>query len=600
MRSIRITLLRGILACAGLVAVAFAAVVAPPAAAHEPGIPWQRSDAVAFTQARAQHRFVILYLEAVWCHWCHVMDEKTYADPAVRAQIAAHFVPLRIDQDLRPDLSNRYKDYGWPATIVFAPDGSEIVKRRGFIAPDRFVRLLAAIVKDPSPENAAEVDTSAPTATSELDGGTRDALLDRHRDTFDAKLGGPMTEQKYLDRDSVEYALAHAAADVAEKTMATKTLDEARALFDPVWGGVYQYSASRDWWHPHFEKLASVEADNLRIYALAWATFGRDEDRAAALQIRRYLDGFLRAPEGAFYASQDADLHPGEHASDYFALDDAARRRLGIPRVDRHLYSLQNGLLIEALSNWAEFAGDTDALAEARQAAEWIVVHRSLPGGGFRHDASDAAGPYLGDTLAMGRAFLALYRATAERAWLARANAALEFISTRFRTPSGFASAQKSGPIAATVQTAENISLARFANLASRYTGKEAQREVARRAFAYVAQPRIALDAITEPGVLLAADEAARDPLHLTVVGAKSDASAKALFASLQRLPGAYKRIEWWDRAGDALPNPDVAYPATKRAAAFVCTENRCSLPIFRPDDVARFVVDSAGASASR
>jgi uncharacterized protein len=597
MRSKRTSMLRrssALLAC-----LVFAGAWTAAAASREPAIPWLRSDTAAFAQARAQQRFVILYLEAVWCHWCHVMDEKTYADPAVREQIAAHYVPLRIDQDLRPDLSNRYKDYGWPATIVFAPDGSEIVKRQGFMAPERFLRLLVAIEKDPSPESAAEVDTATPPPASGLEAGTRAELLRRHKSTFDAKLGGLATEQKYLDRDTVEFALANARADGDEKTIALKTLDEARALFDPIWGGVYQYSTFSDWWHPHFEKLATLQAEYLRIYALAWATFAREQDRSAAVLVRRYLDAFLLAPQGAFYASQDADLRPGQHAGTYFALDDAARRRQGIPRVDRHLYSLQNGQLIEALATWAEFGGDGDALAEARRAAEWIVANRSLPGGGFRHDERDAAGPYLGDTLAMGRAFLALYRATADRIWLARADAALDFIAAHFGNARGFASASHSGPITATAQTAENISLARFANLLSRYSGKDSQREIARSALAYVAQSHVALDAITEPGVLLAADEAARDPLHLTIVGPKTDPAAKALFASLQRLPATYKRIEWSDMAEGALPNADVAYPATKHAAAFVCTENRCSLPIFHPEDVARFVAESATAAGS-
>src|SRR5258708_25997663 len=91
------------------------------------------------------------------------MDEKTYGDTGVRAEIAAHYVPLRIDQDLRPDLSNRYKDYGWPATIIFAADGSEIVKRQGFVEPERFLRLLRAVVADPSPEKD-DASTPAPTA----------------------------------------------------------------------------------------------------------------------------------------------------------------------------------------------------------------------------------------------------------------------------------------------------------------------------------------------------------------------------------------------------------------------------------------------------
>ncbi|MEZ4574985.1 MAG: hypothetical protein R2857_08735 [Vampirovibrionales bacterium] len=27
---------------------------------------------------------------------------------------------LKVDQDARPDLANRYQDYGWPALIIFA------------------------------------------------------------------------------------------------------------------------------------------------------------------------------------------------------------------------------------------------------------------------------------------------------------------------------------------------------------------------------------------------------------------------------------------------------------------------------------------------
>jgi uncharacterized protein YyaL (SSP411 family) len=199
----------------------------------------------------------------------------------------------------------------------------------------------------------------------------------------------------------------------------------------------------------------------------------------------------------------------------------------------------------------------------------------------------------------MGRAFLALYRATADRVWLTRSGAALDFIAAHFKTAQGFAGAKSSGPIAATVPTDENISLARFANLLSRYTGEAKHKDVATTALAYVAQPRIALATITEPGVLLADDEAAGDPLHLTVIGARSDADAKALFASVQRLSGAYKRVEWWDKSQGPLPNADVNYPTPKRAAAFVCTENRCSLPIYKPEEIAGFVADSAKASTA-
>jgi uncharacterized protein YyaL (SSP411 family) len=557
------------------------------------GIVWLRSDTDAFAQARAQHRFVLLYLEAVWCHWCHVMDEQTYGDAGVRAEIAAHYVPLRIDQDLRPDLSDRYKDYGWPATVVFAADGSEIVKRQGFIESPRFLKLLKAIEADPSPESAESAD-SAPSEprASALDAAARAELVKRHRGTYDDKLGGLALGQKFLDRDSVEYAIAQALDGTEEEAaMARKTLDAARALFDPTWGGVYQYSTQGDWQHPHYEKLATIQAQYLRIYALAAAAFGRDVDQQAVREIRRYLDAFLKSPDGVFYVSQDADLKPGEHSSEYFAQNDAKRRAQGVPRVDQHVYSLQNGQIIEALATAAEFGGDASALAEAKKAADWVLTNRGLPGGGFHHDAKDAAGPYLGDTLAMGRAFLALYRATADRAWLARAAASADFIAANFaRAQGGYVSAKSSGPIAAMAQIDENISLARFANLLARYTGKSEHRALAESAMRYLADPKVALAEVTEPGILLADDELHSDPLHLTVKAAKADPAAVPLFAAVQHLPQWYKRVEWWDKAEGDLPNADVSYPSPKRAAAFVCTENRCSLPIYSADEIGAFL----------
>jgi uncharacterized protein YyaL (SSP411 family) len=131
-----------LLACA-----AAHAATTPPAGA----ISWHGWSDDVFAQAQAQKSFVLLDLEAVWCHWCHVMDETTYQDPRVAELIAQKYIAVRVDQDADPALAARYQDYGWPATIVLGADGAEIVKRRGYLAPEAMASLLAAIIKDPSP-----------------------------------------------------------------------------------------------------------------------------------------------------------------------------------------------------------------------------------------------------------------------------------------------------------------------------------------------------------------------------------------------------------------------------------------------------------------
>jgi len=567
-------------------------------AASATGSVWLRSEQQAFAQAREQERFVLLYLEAVWCHWCHVMDHQTYANDEVRGVLAGHYVPLRIDQDARPDLANRYRDYGWPATIVFASDGSEIVKRRGYVPPMAMARLLRAIVDDPSPEQLAGPEP-APAHTATLDEATRTTLRKRHADTYDTRLGGLDTGQKYLERDSVEYALVLAAdGDEREAARARQTLDAAQALLDPAWGGVYQYSTQGDWQHPHFEKLATLQGEYLRSYSLAYAQSGEARDRAGADAIRRYIDAFLRAPDGGYYASQDADLTPGVHSAGYYALDDAGRRAQGMPRIDRHRYARETGSIAEGLGAYFEATGERAALDAAEAAIDWARRERSFPGGGFRHDDDAAAAPYLSDTLAMARALLQSYRNGAGVDRLEAAARALEFIDATFRSDRGYVSGVPGrSPIAPVAQIDENISLGRFANLLSHYTGKPAHRTIAERALAWLARPEVALSRLTEAGILLLDRELAGAPLHLTVVGSRSDPRAAALHAAMLRVGAGYKRVEWWDRALGPLPNPDVQYPPLKRAAAFVCTDRRCSVPLYEPDAIPSFLAESREAA---
>lgn len=561
------------------------------AAAKDSPIPWRDWSDELFAEAQREQRFVLLDLEAVWCHWCHVMDAKTYRDPRVVKLIRERFIAVKVDQDSRPDLSRRYQDYGWPATIFFAADGTEIVKRAGYIAPDNMARLLQAIIDDPSPEEPKARELSF-AASPLLSDDLRATLVKRHVDSYDPKYGGLKLAQKFLDRDSVEYGMLQARRGDAQNTkIARHTLDAATALIDPAWGGVYQYSTGGKWDYPHFEKIMNSQASYLRIYALAYAQWREPRYLQAALDIRRYLRDFLTSPEGAFYTSQDADLVQGQHSHDFFALDNAQRRARGIPRVDKNRYARENGWAIEALATLYAASGDRAHLDAALRAANWIIEHRSLPGGGFRHGAQDPAGPYLGDNLAMGRAFLALYGATGDRTWLQRTEQALQFIDARFRHQSGGKDAAGYATAASTPQTVikpqpqidENIALARYAVLVQHYTGNPAYRAIAERVMRYLATPAIATSRLTEAGILLVDHELANDPTHITIVGHKDDPAAQALFREAIRYEGAYKRVEWWDKREGKLPNPDVQYPTLKRAAAFVCSNQRCSLPVFTP-----------------
>ncbi len=573
-----------------LFAIAAAAATVAHAQTTQP-IQWHSWSNDVFAQARREHKFVLLDLEAVWCHWCHVMDETTYRDPNVRRLMAEKYIAVKVDQDSRPDLANRYEDYGWPATVVFGPDGKEIVKRRGYLEPAEMASMLQAIIADPTPGPSVQptVELHPPVAGG-LSGEQRKELDSRIRKLYDPKAGGWGRGYKFIDADVIEYCLLQARhGDAQAEQMARQTLTAGLGLIDPAWGGVYQYSTDADWVHPHFEKIMSYQADDLRTFSRAFLQLHDASYLHAADAIHRFLENFLTSPSGAFYTSMDADRVPGEHGAEYFSLDDAGRRELGLPRIDTHIYSRENGWAIEALAEFYAVTGDPEALAEAEVAAKWIMANRSLDGGGFRHDQSDAAGPFLGDTLAMGRAFLSLYEVTAQRQWLSAADSAGDFIEKDF-SPSGNSAGLATSHggegdgMAATPQIDENIAAARFERLLFAYTGKKAHQKAAETAMRYLAAPETpASRNWLVGGILLADREMSSVPLHITVVGSKHDPDAQDLFEAAIQTPISYLRLEWFDPRDGPLMNSDVDYPPLPAAAAFLCTGNACSSPMRDP-----------------
>ena len=309
---------------------------------------------------------------------------------------------------------------------------------------------------------------------------------------------------------------AAAAPGTATRTRAAwrrrRSAKQARHLIDPVWGGAYQYSDGGVWENPHFEKIASVQADNLRAFALGYAQTKDPAHLAAARDVLRYLRTFWRSPEGAFYVSQDADLVPGRHGAAYFALGDGERRKQGLPRIDTKLYTRENAWIVRGLVAYFEATLDRTALADAEAAARFLLAERALPGGGFRHDAQDPGGPYLGDNVAAARAFLDLHRATGDASWLERARETAAFVDRTFRAPglAGFVTARPSHAFdRVRPQRDENVAAARLGAALAAAGGGDAGLDLARHALRYLSSPEVARRFATA-SVLLADEDVAR------------------------------------------------------------------------------------------
>jgi uncharacterized protein len=400
------------------------------AAANEQLFTWAPWSKETFARARAQHRFILLHGAAVWCHWCHVMEAITYRDPAVGQVLRDRFIAIRVDIDARPDLAERYGDWGWPATILYSPDATEVGKFRGYLPPAELLEALenvSTLKLDPQETaNAEPGAASAPVAALPWLSQRAERDLDAY---YDEKHGGWGMRQKAPLGANAELELVRGAAGEPEAlARALFTLKQQAALIDPVWGGIYQYSVGGDWHEPHFEKLMPYQAANLEAYARAFQISKQPEFKANAEAIANYVARFLTSPEGTFYVSQDADIGAhDEHAKFvdghvYYASNASARLALGTPDIDQHVYAADNGLMIAALCTLHEATQDPRALAAARRSADALITSHLDVAGGVLHDAkSSDKVHFLADAAALGRAWVRLYAVTKEARYLAAA-----------------------------------------------------------------------------------------------------------------------------------------------------------------------------------
>lgn len=526
----------------------------------EPGDGFGPWDDDLFARANAEDRLVLLSIGTSWCHWCHVMDETTWRDPVVRDVVAEGFVAVRVDAESRPDLAARYEDYGWPATIVLGADGSDLVRFRGYVPPERMADVLAAVRADPTP--GPSVDVAPPPSAGGMDDALRAELHARVYEGWDDVEGGWGRATKSLDPGLFAWAVrAPSPWPERARRLVGSTVTH---LVDPVWGGGYQYSDAGVWHNPHFEKIAWVQAADLMAFSYAEARWGDEQAAKGGRDIVRYLDGFLRLPDGAFATSQDADLVPGHHAAEYFGLDDAQRRERGVPSVDVSCWPRENGLIIEALAWRAMWLGDAASLERARTAWEAVTARYPRTGRGYER----AGGPFLGDVSAMGRAAWALWQATGDDRFLGETLAHASTLK-QWESAAGYVSTATPGPLAAVVPFDENVELARWARDLAAVDGRgwtEVSSAALRGASDRARAPRLHVG-----GLLLADVEASRGPVDVRVVGPNSTSLWRAALA----VPTTDRVVRWWDGRGDA-PSWAVDLPPVHDASAFLCADGSC------------------------
>lgn len=543
-------------------------------------IQWRPFSSEVFQQAEQEDKYVLLNLEANWCHWCHVMHDSTYSNPKVQNYLSEHYITVSADQDAYPELANRYREYGWPATIVLNAAGEDIVKRAGYISPDAFLRLLKAIVADPSPEleetSLALLHTGKPAA------GLEKELLTNFRSSLDYDRGGFDQSQKFVEYASFEFALENT-NDPDLSQWVQRSMDGARQLSDPVWGGIYQYSTHGDWKHLHFEKLLSIQARYTTMFLQDYMVNGNPLSLDAATSTIAYADRFLLQPNGLYANAQDADLIKGEHAEAYFALNDADRLKRGVPAVDTNTFTDNNAAMASALLRYYQVTGDTLKWIRAQQITT-VLLQRRQASGTFAHSSKSREVASLKDQIAMMELLVLWLKVDPKNASYRQAMQELcENVRDRFLLPNGAAqSFDGSIGIRPEPVLQENVSLARVWNWYGTFFYQEEWVQKAQLICDFLSSEKVAAEYYSLPGLLLLTHELENEPWEYVYVqtGSSTDFSR-----SLPVILPFFSTVKVGPFTDFSAEKQELL-EAFQTDAMLACRKNYCSAPMYTTEDV--------------
>ncbi len=295
---------------------------------------WRRWGDAALAEAERLNRPILLSIGYTACHWCHVMQKESFADPATAAVINENFVPVLVDREERPDIDSLYQTAaallglptGWPLTMFLTPDGDPFFggayfpkEAMGGMQP--FTTVLARVAKvyredtvalraDAGQVRAALQQAYEP-RPGEVTMAHVDAMARMLRAEADPLSGGFGTAPKFPHLASLEslwraYLRNDDAADLEAVTLSLAGMVRG-GMADHVGGGFYRYAVDPLWHIPHYEKMLDGNAGLIRLMTEVWRETRNGELERKIRQAVRFLLSELRLPGGAFASSLDAD-----------------------------------------------------------------------------------------------------------------------------------------------------------------------------------------------------------------------------------------------------------------------------------------------------
>jgi len=366
--------------------------------ANDP-VAWQVWGNDALAEAKRNNRPILLSIGYSACHWCHVMAEESFRDPAIAERINRDFIAIKIDREERPDLDTVYQHAlammgqpgGWPLTLFLTPEtvpfwgGTYFPPERRYGRP-AFAEVLDGIAAAWSRDPGAIITQSermhaalAPLAQSPggdgIDPDVGRSVAEAMLPQADPVHGGFGAAPKFPQPALLRF-LWRSSLDGADRRLGHQvilTLDHLcrGGICDQLGGGFMRYATDAAWIVPHFEKMLYDNAQLISLLTEVWRLTDSPLYRTSVAETIAWLRREMCDDSGAFAAALDADSDGEEGAFYTWSVEEitAALPPALAARVCR-LYDVRPGGTWEGRSilhrNHPHGLGDETGLDEAR------------------------------------------------------------------------------------------------------------------------------------------------------------------------------------------------------------------------------------------
>lgn len=311
--------------------------------AHNP-VHWQLWSIEVLQYAKKNQLPLFISIGYSTCHWCHVMEEESFADPQAAKVLNKFFIPIKIDREERPDIDSYYINAahlmgvqgGWPLNI-FADHQGIPFWICTYIPPDErfnmksFVDVVSGIgnlwkndnnkIISQTNQNRAilkEFFSPNPSSSNIIDEDNFMKIKefsDLHLKYYDKQRGGfkfqsnvkfPCLINLITLLKISQFQKNLSLLEVIENTVINLSK---KGMYDHLGGGLFRYSTDYEWGIPHFEKMLYDNALFIELLVDLIKTTTNKENKLTYHNILFHTLNYWEkemSANGVFYAAQDA------------------------------------------------------------------------------------------------------------------------------------------------------------------------------------------------------------------------------------------------------------------------------------------------------